>query len=83
MVHTTIRSQDATETLLLNKQELRKIRRLTKETGFTIIPVRLFINEKGLAKLVIAVAKGKKQYDKRQAIREKEDKRSMERMYMK
>ncbi|MGI6074505.1 MAG: SsrA-binding protein SmpB [Fermentimonas sp.] len=69
--------------LLLNKQELRKIRRLTKETGFTIIPVRLFINEKGLAKLVIAVAKGKKQYDKRQAIREKEDKRSMERMYMK
>lgn len=45
--------------LLLNKSELRKLLRATKETGFTIVPVRLFINEKGLAKLVIAVAKGK------------------------
>lgn len=69
--------------LLLNKNELRKLTRLTKETGFTIIPVRLFINEKGLAKLVIAVAKGKKQYDKRQSLREKEDKRSMDRMFKK
>lgn len=46
--------------LLLNRKELQKLLRLTRETGFTIIPVRLFINEKGLAKLVIAVAKGKK-----------------------
>ncbi len=69
--------------LLLNKIELRKLTRLTKETGFTIIPVRLFINEKGLAKLVIAVAKGKKEYDKRQSIREKEDKRAMDRMFKK
>lgn len=69
--------------LLLNKNELRKITRLTKETGFTIIPIRLFINEKGLAKLVIAVAKGKKQYDKRQSLKEKEDKRSMDRMFRK
>lgn len=69
--------------LLLNKNELRKLSRLTKETGFTIIPTRLFINEKGLAKLVIAVAKGKKQYDKRQSLREKEDKRSMDRMFKK
>lgn len=69
--------------LLLNKNELRKLSRLTKETGFTIIPIRLFINEKGLAKLVIAVAKGKKQYDKRQSLREKEDKRSMDRMFKK
>ena len=67
--------------LLLNKQELRKIRRLTKETGYTIIPVRMFINEKGLAKLVIAVGRGKKQYDKRQSLREKEDKRTMDRMF--
>ena len=67
--------------LLLNKIELKKIRRLTKETGYTIIPVRMFINEKGLAKLVIAVARGKKQYDKRQSLREKEDKRSMDRMF--
>ncbi|MBK5194675.1 MAG: SsrA-binding protein SmpB [Proteiniphilum sp.] len=67
--------------LLLNKKELQKLIRLTKETGFTIIPVRLFINEKGLAKLVIAVAKGKKQYDKRQSLKEKEDKRDMDRMF--
>lgn len=67
--------------LLLNRTELRKITRLTKETGFTIVPTRLFINEKGLAKLVIAVAKGKKQYDKRQSLKEKEDKRAMDRMF--
>ncbi len=69
--------------LLLNKKELLKLTRLTKETGFTIIPTRLFINEKGLAKLVIAVAKGKKQYDKRQSLKEKEDKRAMDRMFKK
>ncbi|NLX81065.1 MAG: SsrA-binding protein [Proteiniphilum sp.] len=67
--------------LLLNRNEMRKIVRMTKETGFTIIPTRLFINDKGLAKLVIAVAKGKKSHDKRQALREKEDKRSMDRMF--
>lgn len=69
--------------LLLNKTELRKLMRLTKETGFTIIPTRLFINDKGLAKLNIAVAKGKKQYDKRQSLKEKEDKRAMDRMFKK
>lgn len=69
--------------LLLNKTELRKIQRATLMTGFTIVPTRLFINDKGLAKLVIAVAKGKKQYDKRQSLREKEDKRSMDRMFKK
>mgnify|MGYP002724251390 CR=1 FL=1 len=69
--------------LLLNKTELRKIQRATLVTGFTIVPTRLFINDKGLAKLVIAVAKGKKQYDKRQSLREKEDKRSMDRMFKK
>lgn len=67
--------------LLLNKNELRKLIRATKETGFTIVPMRLFINERGLAKLVIAVAKGKKQYDKRQSLKEKEDKRAMDRMF--
>ncbi|HPD87363.1 MAG TPA: SsrA-binding protein, partial [Proteiniphilum sp.] len=67
--------------LLLNRKELQKLLRLTRETGFTIIPVRLFINDKGLAKLVIAVAKGKKQYDKRQSLKEKEDKRAMARMF--
>lgn len=67
--------------LLLTRKELRKLSRLTKETGFTIVPVRLFINEKGLAKVVIAVAKGKKEYDKRQSLKEKEDKRSIDRMF--
>lgn len=65
--------------LLLNKKELRKIQRLVKETGYTIVPTRLFINERGLAKLNIAVARGKKQYDKRQSLREKDDKRAMDR----
>jgi SsrA-binding protein len=69
--------------LLLNKKELNKILRMTRETGFTIIPVRMFINEKGLAKVVIAVAKGKKEYDKRHSLKEKEDKRDMDRMFKK
>ena len=67
--------------LLLEKKELRKLEEAEKNPGFTIVPVRLFINEKGLAKLVIALAKGKKEYDKRQSIREKDDKREMDRMF--
>ena len=67
--------------LLLNKKELRKLLDAEKNPGFTIIPTRLFINEKGLAKLVIALAKGKKQYDKRQSIKEKDDRREMDRMF--
>ena len=69
--------------LLLNRSELKKIARLTKQSGFTIIPTRLFINNKGLAKLNIGVGKGKKEYDKRQSLREKEDKRDMDRMFKK
>jgi SsrA-binding protein len=69
--------------LLLNRKELRKIEQLSKNTGFTIVPTKLFINEKGLAKLVIAVAKGKKSYDKRQSLREKDDKRDMDRVFKK
>lgn len=69
--------------LLLTKRELRKLSRLTKETGFTIVPTKLFINEKGLAKLDIAVAKGKKTYDKRESLREKDDKREMDRQFKK
>ena len=67
--------------LLLNKKELDKLQRGTKDPGFTIVPVRLFINDKGLAKLVIALAKGKKEYDKRQSLREKDDRREMDRMF--
>lgn len=65
--------------LLLNRKELKKIERLVKETGHTIVPTRLFLNDRGLAKLNIAVAKGKKSYDKRQSLREKDDKRMMDR----
>ncbi len=67
--------------LLLSRKELKKLERGTKETGFTMVPVRLFINEKGLAKVVIALAKGKKQYDKRESLREKDDRRDMDRMF--
>ena len=65
--------------LLLNKKELQKLCRQTKETGFTIVPTKLFINSKGLAKVEIAVAKGKKAYDKRESLKEKDDKRMMDR----
>lgn len=65
--------------LLLNKKELKKIQRMVKETGYTIVPTRIFLNERGLAKVNIAVARGKKQYDKRQSLREKDDKRTMDR----
>jgi SsrA-binding protein len=69
--------------LLLTKKELHKITRLTKETGFTIVPTKMFINEKGLAKLDIAVAKGKKAWDKRESLKEREDKREMDRQFKK
>lgn len=69
--------------LLLSKKELRKLEGLGKNSGFTIIPTRLFINDKGLAKLVVAVARGKKEYDKRDSIRERDDKRDMARAFKK
>lgn len=65
--------------LLLTRKELRKLSQDNKNPGFTIVPTRLFINEKGLAKLVIALAKGKHKYDKRNSIRENEDRREMDR----
>jgi len=65
--------------LLLNKKELAKLVRATKETGYTIVPTKLFINDSGLAKLEIGLARGKKNYDKRQTLKEKEDKRAIDR----
>jgi len=65
--------------LLLNKKELKKLTNKVKEKGFTIIPILLFVNEKGLAKLEIGLAKGKKLYDKRESIKTKDNKRDMER----
>ncbi|MDD6209076.1 MAG: SsrA-binding protein SmpB [Bacteroidales bacterium] len=67
--------------LLLTSKELAKLQRSVKEQGLTIVPLRLFLTERGLAKLAIALAKGKKQYDKRDSIREREDKRAMDRAF--
>lgn len=69
--------------LLLNKKELRKLERQVKESGLTIVPTKLFVNERGFAKVGIALAKGKREYDKRQSIREKDDKRMLDRMIRK
>ena len=67
--------------LLLTKKELRKIDGAIRTTGFTVIPTRLFINDKGLAKIVVAIAKGKKEYDKRDSIRERDDRMEMDRAF--
>ena len=65
--------------LLLNKREIRQLEEASKNPGFTIVPTLLFIDGHGRAKLDIALAKGKKEYDKRQTLREKQDKREMDR----
>ena len=69
--------------LLLQRREIQKLQKSGKETGFTIVPLRVFINERGLAKVVIAIARGKKEHDKRQSIKEREDKRAIDRMFKK
>lgn len=63
--------------LLLQRRELRKLERATRDTGKTIVPLELFINEKGLAKMEIALCQGKHTYDKRQSLREADDKREV------
>ena len=65
--------------LLLNKKELKKLKKQITDVGLTIIPLKLFINDSGLAKIKIALAKGKRIYDKRQSLKEKELKRDLER----
>ena len=65
--------------LLLNRKELKKLKKQITDVGLTIIPLKLFINDSGLAKMKIALAKGKKLYDKRQSLKEKELKRDIER----
>ena len=69
--------------LLLNRKEIHRLQTAAKDRGFTLVPTRLFINERGLAKLVLAIARGKKEYDKRQSIRERDDRREMDRMFKK
>jgi SsrA-binding protein len=70
----------ATRKLLLNRRELKKLAKEVQNTGLTIIPLRLFINEKGYAKLDIALARGKKLYDKRETIKDRDNKRNMDRI---
>ena len=65
--------------LLISKGELRKLHAKVKEKGFTIVPYRLYINDRGLAKLEIALARGKKSYDKRDSLKEKDMKRELDR----
>ena len=65
--------------LLLKKRELKQLQKKVKERGFSIVPVRMFINERGLVKMDIALARGKKVYDKRDSIKKKDRKRDLER----
>lgn len=66
--------------MLLNRSELKKLEKEVKNTGLTIIPLLLYTNEKGLAKMEIALCRGKKQYDKREVIKERDSKRSLQRI---
>ena len=66
--------------LLLSRRELNKLERKVKETGLTIVPVRLFVNDKGLAKMEIALARGKATYDKRESLKTKDAQREMDRV---
>ena len=66
--------------LLLNKNELKKLTKESINPGITIVPLNLFINKKGLAKITIAIAKGKKEYDKRNVIKDRENKINLKRI---
>ena len=66
--------------LLLNRQELKKLKRKTRESGLTIIALKIFISDSGFAKLEIGLAKGKKEYDKRETIKRKDTQRQMDRL---
>ncbi len=66
--------------LLLNKKELKSLNKEVKNTGLTIIPLKLFINDKGFAKMRIALARGKKRFDKRETIKDRDNKRNLDRV---
>ncbi|MEJ2162408.1 MAG: SsrA-binding protein SmpB [Robiginitalea sp.] len=70
----------AARKLLLRKQELRKLYKAVKASGNTIVPLNLFINDRGLAKMKIALARGKKQYDKRETIKDRDSRRQLDRV---
>jgi SsrA-binding protein len=65
--------------LLLQKKELKKLRFRSEEKGYTIVPLRIFTNDRGFAKIEIALAQGKKEFDKRDSIKDRESKREMDR----
>lgn len=65
--------------LLMHKREIESLRRSSQEKGLTLIPLAIYLNKKGIAKVKVAIAKGKKAYDKRAALKEREDTRAMER----
>ena len=67
--------------LLLTKRELKKLEAKSREKGYSIIPLRIFLSEKGLAKMEIGLGKGKKNYDKRETIKERETDRDVKRKY--
>ena len=73
--HTPLRDRK----LLLNRREIRELASETKSPGVTIVPLELYINDKGLAKLDIALCRGKREYDKRETIKERESKRELQR----
>lgn len=79
--HGTVNNHDPVRDrkLLLQKREIRKIESKLKEKGYTLVPLRIFFNEKNLAKIEIGLAKGKKQHDKRESIKQKEMQREMKR----
>lgn len=67
--------------LLLHAKEIHALQEATRTPGFTIVPLLLYISEKGLAKLQVALCKGKKEYDKRDSLKEKQDRREMDRAF--
>ena len=75
--HDTVRERK----LLLNKQELRKLEGKTTEKGYSIIPLKIFLTEKGIFKMEIGLGKGKKLYDKRETIKERDTERDIKRKY--
>ena len=69
-----------TRKLLLRRPELRKLEKRVKERGFTIVPFKVYISERGFLKVVIALAQGKKSFEKRESIKDKDNRRDMERL---
>ena len=78
--NTHFSKKNNTVKLLLNKKELLKIKKESDSPGITIVPLKIFINQSGFAKIQISIAKGKKNYDKRQTIKSREAKRNISRM---